>query len=119
MVADRAAGIAATIVNDYVSYLGFGELPEAERPAVPEAPKPRQRGVFAAPPVPERDRIPTLGETRAPLETNYFLDWGVAFKQLGIDNVGFAGGREISEEDNRLLGDILGEIAPALQVTVA
>ena len=75
--------------------------------------------MFASPPVPERDRIPALGETRAPLETNYFLDWGVAFKQLGIDNVGFAGGREISEEDNRLLGDILGEIAPALQVSVA
>jgi hypothetical protein len=119
MVADRAAGIATTIIDDYVSYLGFAELPEAERPAVPEAPKPRQRGVFAAPPVPERDKIPALGETRSPLETNYFLDWGVAFRQLGIDNVGFAGGREISEEDNRLLGDILGEMAPALQVSVS
>lgn len=119
MVADRAAGIASTIINDYVSYLGFGELPEAERPAVPEAPKPRQRGVFAAPPVPVRDHIPALGDSRAPLETNYFLDWGVAFKQLGLDNLGFAGGREIGEEDNRLLGDILGEIAPALQVSVA
>lgn len=119
MVADRAAGIATTIVNDYVSYLGFADLPEAERPAVPEAPKPRQRGVFAAPPVPERDKIPALGETRAPLETTYFLDWGVALRQLGIDNVGFAGGREISEEDNRLLGEILGEMAPALQVSVS
>jgi hypothetical protein len=118
LVADRAAGIATTLVNDYVSYLGFGDLPEADRPAVPEAPKPRQRGVFAAPPVPERDKIPQLGESRAPLETNYFLDWGVAFRQLGIDNMGFAGGREIGEEDNRLLGDILGEIAPALLVSV-
>jgi hypothetical protein len=115
-VADRAAGIATTVLNDYVSDLGFGTLPDAERPAVPEPPKERQRGVFAAPPLPARDRIPALGEARAPLEQAYFLDWGVAFRQLGLDNVGFAGGREISEEDNRALGEILGEIAPALQV---
>jgi hypothetical protein len=115
-VADRAAGIAAMVLNDYVSDLGFGPLPDAERPAVPEPPKQRQRGVFAAPPLPARDRIPALGDARAPLEQAYFLDWGVALRQLGIDNVGFAGGREISEDDNRALGEILGEIAPALQV---
>ncbi len=117
-VADRAAGIAATLVNDYVSHLGYAELPEPERPAVPEAPKPRLRGVFAAPTVPQRDALLQLGEGRAPLETTYFMDWGVALRQLGLDNMSFDGGREINEEDNRLLGDILGQIAPALQVSV-
>lgn len=115
-VADRAAGIAAMIVNDYVSHLGYGGLAENERPAVPEAPKPRQRGVFSAPPVPQRDALLQLGEGRAPLETAYFLDWGVALRQLGLDNMSFDGGREISEEDNRLLGDILGAIEPALAI---
>lgn len=115
-VADRAAGIAAMIINDYVSHLGFGELPALERPAVPEPPKPRLRGVFPAPPLPPRGSIPALGPTRAPLERDYFLDWGVALRQLGLDNISFAGGREIEEEDNRALGDILVEMAPATQV---
>ncbi|MBX3604749.1 MAG: hypothetical protein KF788_05745 [Piscinibacter sp.] len=115
-VADRAAGIAAMMINDYVTYLGFGELPMLERPAVPEPPKQRLRGVFPAPPLPPRGTLPALGETRAPLEREYFMDWGVALRQLGLDNISFAGGREIEEEDNRALGDILGEMAPATQV---
>ncbi len=118
-VADRSAGIAATLVNDYVSHLGFGGLPDAERPAVPEAPKPRQRGVFAPPPLPARGAIPALGEARSVLERDYFMDWGVALRQLGLDNMSFAGGREIEEEDNRALGDILAEMAPALAVRPA
>lgn len=115
-VADRAAGIAAMIINDYVTHLGFGELPALERPAVPEPPKPRLRGVFPAPPLPRRDTIPSLGPTRAPLERDYFLDWGVALRQLGLDNISFSGGREIEEEDNRALGAILAEMAPAAKV---
>lgn len=117
-VADRAAGIAATMVNDYVSHLGFGDLPEDQRAAVPEPPKPRLRGVFAPPPLPERGAIPALGATRATLERDYFLDWGVALRQLGVDNMSFSGGREIDEADNRALGEILAEMAPALQVKV-
>lgn len=115
-VADRAAGIAAMIINDFVTHLGFGELPGLERPAVPEPPKPRLRGVFPAPPLPPRGTIPALGPTRAPLERDYFLDWGVGLRQLGLDNVGHSGGREIGEEDNRALGEILAEMAPARQV---
>ena len=115
-VADRAAGIAAMVINDYVSHLGFGELVPLERPAVPEPPKPRLRGVFPAPPLPPRGTIPALGETRAPLEREFFMDWGVALRQLGLDNMSFSGGREIEEADNRALGDILAEMAPATQV---
>jgi len=117
-VADRSAGIASMLINDYVSHLGFGDLPGLERPAVPEPPKPRARGVFAPPPLPARGAIPTLGPTRASLEREYFLDWGVSLRQLGLDNISFSGGREIEEEDNRALGEILGEMAPALQVKV-
>lgn len=115
-VADRGAGVAAMMINDYVATLGFAELAPEQRPAVPEPPKPRLRGVFPAPPLPARDTIPALGEARAPLEREYFLDWGVALRQLGLDNISFAGGREIEEEDNRALGAILGEMAPAMQI---
>jgi hypothetical protein len=106
------------MINDYVSHLGFGDLEVAARPAVPEPPKPRVRGVFAPPPLPPRGAIPGLGDQRATLEREFFLDWGVALRQLGLDNISFSGGREIEEEDNRALGEILEEMGPALRVTV-
>ncbi|OUL98854.1 virulence factor SrfC family protein [Variovorax sp. JS1663] len=115
-VTDRSAGIATVMVNDYVAYLGFSESPSAERPAVPEAPKPRQRGVFEPLPLPARGQMPAVSQTQVSMERDYFLDWGVALKQLGLDNVSFSGGREIGEADNRDLGEILQGLAPALQV---
>lgn len=115
-VADRSAGIAAMLVNDFVAYLGFGDLPCEQRPASPEPPKPRARGVFEVPPPPARGTPPMLGEQRAPLEQDYFMDWGVALRQMGMDNISFSGGREIDEHDNRALGEILSALAPVLRV---
>lgn len=115
-VADRCAGIAAMLVNDYVAYLGYGTLPADKRPAFPEAPQPRVRGVFAAPPMPAPGTTPALEKQRVALEHQYFLDWGVSLKQLGLDNLSHEGGREIDEEDNRALGLILAGMEAALQV---
>lgn len=111
-VADRGASIASIVVNDFVAYLGFGDLPEAERPAV--------KGVhaFAAPPVPARGALPALGNSPAALNNEYFMGWGAALLQMGLDNVSFSGGREINEEDNRALGVIMTEIVPAATLTV-
>jgi hypothetical protein len=110
-VADRAGCIAATAINDYVSYLGYGDLPESKRPGFPEPPKEPTRAIFAPPP--KVDGAPALGASRLPLEQLYFLDWGVALRQLGLDNTSFAGGREIDEAQNRRLGQILEMIAIA------
>jgi hypothetical protein len=63
--------------------------------------------------------IPELGTERAPLEKAYFHDWGVALRQLGLDNMSFSGGREIEEADNRALGEILAQLAPTLAVQVS
>jgi len=110
-VADRAGSIAAAAINDYVTFLGFGGLPEDKRPGFPEPPKEPTRAIFAAPPM--ADGLPALGPARLPLEQQLFLDWGVALRQLGLDNVSFAGGREIDEAQNRNLGQILETIAIA------
>jgi hypothetical protein len=108
-VADRAGSIATSTNNDYVSYLGYGDLPENKRPGFPEPPKEPTRAIFAAPP--KVDGAPTLGASRLPLEQLFFVDWGVALRQLGLDNTNFAGGREIDEAQNRRLGQILQTIA--------
>ena len=110
-VADRAGCIATATINDYVSYLGYGDLPENKRPGFPEPPKEPTRAIFAAPP--QVDGAVALGAARLPLEQQFFVDWGVALRQLGLDNTSFAGGREIDEAQNRRLGQILETIAIA------
>lgn len=115
--ADRSAGLATTMVNDHVAYLGYGGLPADKRPGYPEPPQVRTRAVFEAPPIPAPGKIPDLGAQRLVLESTYFLDWGVSLKQLGLDNVSFLGGREIDEKDNRMLGEILTEIVPVTRVS--
>ncbi|TWA95075.1 hypothetical protein FBY14_101310 [Azospirillum brasilense] len=110
-VVDRAVGIAMMRLNDYVAGLGFAGLDEAARPGFPEAPQPRARAIFTPPPVPAG--LPPLDGRRLPMERDRFIDWGVAFRQLGLDNVSFAGGREIGEAHNRALGEILATIAIA------
>ena len=116
-VADRASCIATSTINDYVSYLGYGDLPENKRPGFPEPPKEPTRAIFAAPP--KVDGSPALGAARLPLEQLFFVDWGVALRQLGLDNISFAGGREIDEVQNRRLGQILETIAIAPLVHAA
>ena len=108
-VADRAGSIATSTINDYVSFLGYGDLPENKRPGFPEPPKEPTRAIFAAPP--KVNGTPALGASRLALEQLFFLDWGVALRQLGLDNTNFAGGREIDEAQNRRLGQILQTIA--------
>ena len=41
------------------------------------------------------------------LERLTFVDWGVALRAFGNDNVGHSAGRDISDEQNRRLGEIL------------
>ncbi len=114
-VADRASGIAAACVDDYVAWLGYGALPPDARPGFPEPPKPRERPVFAAPPLPAS--VPALEARRRGLESEFFVDWGVALRQLGAENATYSGGREIDPEQNRRLGEILAQIGLAAQVT--
>lgn len=111
-VADRAAGVAAMRINDFVAFLGFDGRMPADRPGFPEAPRPRQFAVFDGHPGFDSN-IPALDSTRLALESEYFRDWGVALRQFGLDNVSFSGGREITEAQNRELGVVLSLITAA------
>jgi hypothetical protein len=110
-IADRCGVIAATAINDYVGFLGFATLPQDQRP------KQRQRAVFQTPDLP--DGAPELEERRKELEKEYFVDWVVSLRQLGLDNVTFSGGREIDEKQNARLGEILATLQVASAMPVA
>ena len=106
--ADRAVRIAAYEINDFVGYLGTGRLAQDERPGFPEAPREPKRRIFT---MPDADPAKiSIGNSRDPLESNFFVDWGVAWRELGLSNVSHDSGREISEEDNRELGRIIAMI---------
>ncbi len=106
--AERAVRIAVYEINDYVAYLGYGALAEKDRPGFPEAPKEATRAIFSG------DALTVkgieIGPAREPLERNFFVDWGAAFRALGIANISHAAGREISDEHNRELGRIIETI---------
>lgn len=106
--ADRAVRIASFEINDFIGYMGFGRVEMAQRPGFPEAPREPKRQIFGMP-----DPNPSnigIGGSRAPIEADFFVDWGVAWRQLGLSNVSHDSGREISEEDNRELGRIIAMI---------
>nr|WP_244996917.1 virulence factor SrfC family protein [Rhodospirillum rubrum] len=107
-VADRVTGIAANTINDFVAYLDYAALPVDQRPGVPEPPKERKRGIFTTASL--KHPGPVLGDEPEEIEKAFFLDWGVALRAFGCDNVGHAAGREISDEKNRELGAILDMI---------
>jgi hypothetical protein len=106
--ADRVVRIAVQQVNDFVAYLGYGAMPLAQRPGFPEPPRERTRPIFSLASL--RRPGAALGDTREPIELAFFVDWGVALRAFGGENVGHASGREISDEQNRRLGAILREI---------
>ena len=83
-------------------------MPENKRPGFPNRRRSRRARSSRRP---EVNGAPTLGASRLPLEQLYFIDWGVALRQLGLDNTNFAGGRELDEAQNRRLGHILQTIA--------
>jgi hypothetical protein len=101
--ADRAVGIAATALNDFVGLLGFAGMDQGLRPKVRN-----RRPVFAGPPA--FDGLPELEAQRRPLEAEYFIDWVTGLRQLALDNAGHDGGREIDAVHNAQLGRILDSI---------
>ena len=54
-------------------------------------------------------------EAPEPLELRAFIDWGISFLKLGLDNLSSGGGRELSEAQNNALGDIVRGLGRAAQ----
>lgn len=106
--ADRAVRIASYEINDFIGYLGFGHMARDERPGFPEAPREPKRRIFGLPDADPQNI--SIGASRASIEADFFVDWGVAWRELGLSNISHDSGREISEEDNRELGRIIAMI---------
>ena len=104
-VSDRVAGLTSMHLNDFVAFLGYAAREPNDRPGFPEAPKDRTRAIFSLDALSQPGM--DLGETREQIERAAFIDWGVAFRDFGNANVGHSAGRDISDEQNARLGEIL------------
>ncbi|MGO8869624.1 MAG: virulence factor SrfC family protein [Alphaproteobacteria bacterium] len=109
--ADRVAIVASHSFNVFVSEVGFEDVAMAQRPGVPEGAATFVRRVFEpAPAVPDAG-LPTLGEAPEELAQRAFVDWGIAFLQMGLANLAHGGGRELTDQQNAALGEILGKLS--------
>lgn len=104
-MAERAVLIAGAMLNDFVTGLGFFTVPLKDRPRYSGKDLPQGRPIFE--PVPSQTSSLDLSNQRVPRERDVFFDWGEALMGLGLANIGFTGGREIDEIQNRKLGEIL------------
>ncbi|MBS0560292.1 MAG: virulence factor [Proteobacteria bacterium] len=109
-VADRIVAVALYRLNAFVAELGYADVPPAQRPGFPEGSDTPQRHIFAPQPDPG-DGLPALGDQPAGFERDRFVDWGIGFLGLGIANLSFGGGREVTEAQNLALGAILRDLA--------
>ncbi|MCW5699657.1 MAG: hypothetical protein KIT00_07440, partial [Rhodospirillales bacterium] len=111
-IVDQQVMLATNVVNEFVDFLGFADVPLAERPASPMD----GRKIFQSPEPVDRHRLPELSAEELPYTGTYIVDWLEAFRKLAIGNAGHSAGREITPEQNQQLGEILGVIrgGPAL-----
>jgi hypothetical protein len=114
-LADRIVAVASFRFNSFIAELGNRERPMAERPGFPEGSAAPQRRVFEAAAQVPSGELPKLADAPEPLELRRFIDWGISFLKLGLDNLGSGGGRELSEAQNAALGQILSELGRVAQ----
>lgn len=101
MIAERA-------INDFVTWLGFQNLPLDARPRAGR----EGRSIFLRPAAP-LDDMPRLSETPVAYDATFYVDWAVAFVRLVEDNVRGAGGAMVDEKSNARLGGLLDSLRKA------
>lgn len=91
-------------LGNFVSWLGFERVPQAERPASRVNPNER---LFASA-VAQDKRLTRLGEKPVHAATRYVYDWLVALYTRAIENIGYEHPLDIKPADRQALAKIIG-----------
>lgn len=106
-LADRQVIAAKTLLGDFVAWLGYIDIPIAQRP---ESRIQAGRKLFEhVMPVP-KGKLPNIGSEAFDHTRIYMADWLVGFAQMVMDNAGHDGGREIRPEQNAELGTLINHL---------
>lgn len=114
---DSQVSRALTVLGDFVAWLGFQKLPEAQRP---DSRINRGHKIFAKP---EKQaiswgaskRLTKLSLTPTNNTAFYVYDWLVGLNALILQNAGHSAGGELDAEQRKQLGGILQIFKPAVK----
>lgn len=101
---DRQVLAARTVLADFIAWLGFIELPLAERP---DSAANKGAKLFEPPAPIASGHLPDLPPQPINHTGIYLFDWLVAFSKIALGNAGHSAGREITPEQNDALGRII------------
>ncbi len=112
MIADRQVSRALSVLGDFVAWLGFQHVAEADRPASRIN---RGQKIFARPETQTASLGPGQRLTRLALKPNnhaayYIYDWLVGLNETIMQNAGWSAAREISSAHRDELAAILQKI---------
>lgn len=112
MMADRQVSRALSVMGDFVAWLGFQHLPEAQRP---ESKINRGQKIFAKPETQTASLGPGQRLTKLALKPNnhaayYIYDWLVGLNEMILQNAGYSAAREIDAGHREELAAILKQI---------
>ena len=109
-LADRQVLAAKTVFSDYIAWLGYVNLPLADRP---ESRVKKGQRLFEQPARIEAGALPHI--TNEPIEHTraYMGDWLVGLAQLIVENAGHDAGREIRPDQNAELGELIAKLNSA------
>jgi hypothetical protein len=107
---DRQVLAAKTVFSDYIAWLGYVNLPLADRP---ESRVKKGQRLFEQPVRIEAGALPHI--TNEPIEHTraYMGDWLVGLAQLIVENAGHDAGREIRPDQNAELGELIAKLNSA------
>ncbi|EOY5383168.1 virulence factor SrfC family protein [Cronobacter dublinensis] len=91
-------------LGNFVSWLGFERVPQAQRPASRVNPNERLFASSAA----HDQRLTRLGEKPVHAATRYVYDWLVALYTRAIENIGYEHPLDIKPADRKTLAKIIG-----------
>ncbi len=100
----QQAGMAASILNAFVDWLGRNPRTKTEQERTFKTSS-GSSVLFAPPPV--FAGMPQLSENRTPYTADWYGDWLNAFYLLAMENLDFDGEQMINREENTCLGTII------------
>jgi hypothetical protein len=99
--------VASTIINNFVTTLGYQRVPIDKRPMVKNG-EGVERPIFQ--PVPVVHDANGIGEQRSGFVFEYAIDWCEALKSTVTENAQSQDGTAIDAKQNQRLGEILDQI---------
>ncbi len=101
---DRQVLVVSSIINEFLSTLGFAWQPVAKR--VVSKIQVGQK-VFAPAPAIPAGKLPAITEQATRYTEIFLMDWSIALEKLIVENAGHSAGRDITPEQNEALGKLM------------